>query len=122
MPTYVLKATPERDLYCLWSTGVDGPTWWGTRAEILELLVEQDEKKEQHARPEVEARLARADATGTSGMHPGAGQWDDDLIFQMAGTLPRARLVDFLDSYAGSTDEDGVHDSWDLSLLEPFDP
>lgn len=65
MPSYVVKADRDHDLYVMWSTVVDGPTATGTREEMA-------------ARHDVdEARLGRADEFGSSALSRGLGDWHD---------------------------------------------
>jgi hypothetical protein len=72
MPTIVVKAERDSDLYVVWSTVTDGPLVSGTWAEIAEYLMYHDPSAH-----EPEDRLARADENGSSALYPGAGQWDD---------------------------------------------
>ena len=56
MPSFIIKADPDLDLYCTWSTVVDNITWMGSRADAFQAsYVEATEE-----------RLARADVAGTS--------------------------------------------------------
>lgn len=113
MPTVVVKAEPDSDLYMVWSTVVDGPTAVGTRAEIAEYLSQFHSDTD-----DPEERLDRADKTGTSGMWPGAGQWSQRgfvCYWDVTGNeerdarwLPRANLAQWL-----RTGDD--------SLLEPIE-
>lgn len=116
MPRIVLKATPERDLYCEWSTIVDSVTFIGTRAEIVEYLGE-GEFRGSGDRPEV--RVSRADHFGTSAMYgdPHDGAWEDSgFVYEQRGWLPRARLVDLLDRYLADPEDPKVDD-----LLDPLE-
>lgn len=57
MPSYIVKADPAVDWYCLWSTVVDAPIDWGTRAEL---------SRDLHGEAGEAERFARADERGTS--------------------------------------------------------
>lgn len=117
MPSYVVKVTPDEDLYVVWSTVEECPYAWGTREEITGYLLERSEKQPKYAKPEIDERFERADATGTS-MFYGHYSWDAaGFIFQQKGLLPRSKLAAFLDSYSC---EDG-RDTYDETLLEPFE-
>ena len=116
MPSLIVKAAPDQDLYCEWSTIVDAPTFIGTRSEILDYIhAHQDSKP--HA-PAWE-RLERADEAGTSaryGKLPYAGSWDDaGFVVEQRGWLPRAKLTEFLTAYR----DDNLNIAY--ALLAPFD-
>lgn len=122
MTRLVLKAAPDDDLYCEWTTVVDDMTFTGTRAQMFDYLcayrrgpMQSDEDIGQH----VESLLARVDQYGTSALwscggtdHAAAyrafGWRDPSLIVQQRATLPRDRLGAWL-----RTLDDG--------LLEPFE-
>lgn len=77
MPRYIVKAAPDIDLYVEWSTVVDNFIWSGTREELV--------KYGQFSgwRLNIEERIARADATGTSAMWEDwegsqEGSWEDE--------------------------------------------
>lgn len=100
MSSYILKADPDRDLYAVWA---DGPEYAGTRADIAAYLAARMDQTAD----DIEARLARADATGTSAIHLGNpsrpyGDWDQDEITVDAGALSRAQLAAYLDIYLAS--------------------
>src|SRR5664279_2648683 len=69
MPSFIVKAEPDTDLYVYWSTIVEAPTFVGTRAELTDHLLRHD-----HTGPTtldaVAERFARADARGSSGIPP----------------------------------------------------
>jgi hypothetical protein len=115
MPSYIVKVSPDEDLYVKWSTIVDEPTAWGTREEMFEFLMDQDEKKPEYAGPEIEDRFARADQRGTSSFSGEFGWDDDEFMFQQMGMLPRQRLADFLASFDDETQR------FDESLIIPFE-
>jgi hypothetical protein len=88
MPSYIVKAEPETDLYVMWSTVVDCPVAWGTAADF------QDEDP---------ARLERADRRGTSSFD-GFYNWEDEEFYvRELGTtdndymLPRKHLKAFIE-------------------------
>src|SRR5574338_79451 len=74
MPSYIVKAAPDEDLYCEWSTIVDAPTWLGDREGLIESGFAQD-------------RIERADQSGTSAFGGSYG-WDDDR-FLIREMVPR---------------------------------
>jgi hypothetical protein len=117
MPSFILKVTPDRDLYVKWSTIVENMTRSGTRAEFLEHLaaVQPDLLDDPGHCPE--ARLARADAYGTSALtHPPDGGWDDkSLIVDQRGILPRADLEAYVDAIVA----DNFNKAY--ALLVPFE-
>lgn len=102
MSSYILKADPGRDLYTVWA---DGPEHVGTRTDIAAYLA----ARMDHTAADIEARLTRADTTGTSAVHLGNpsrpyGGWDHDrltvdMTTNEAGELPRAQLANYLDIY-----------------------
>lgn len=116
MPSYVLKADQNRDLYVEWSTIVDDATFIGTREEILTYLQTERPSSGIHA---PEARLQRADETGTSCLwrvagHAPTGAWGDtQLIVRQHGLLRRADLA----LYAMLIDDEQAA----RALLEPFE-
>lgn len=76
----VVKCSPAEDFYVIWSSIVDGPTAWGTRAEISDHLFMYDDQKLRFPdalREEIEKRLERADEFGTSAMWPRSGPHAD---------------------------------------------
>lgn len=115
----VYKASPDLDLYAEWSSIVEAPTFIGTRAEMLEHLTQNQDRRGDDT-PEV--RLARADETGSSSLRdpmssyagPLSGAWDDDgEIVEQLGWLPRGRFADFFVAYAADPDTA-------YKLLDPF--
>lgn len=114
MGSCVIKASKDRDLYCVWSSIVEAPTFIGTRRELL-----------RHLGPRAEERLTRADQLGTSMLGwdtPGdsptshlTGSWEyGGLIVEQRGTLPRDRMADFLTAYESDPEAS-------YGLLEPFE-
>lgn len=126
MPRFIMKAAPDENLYVEWSSIVEAPTWLGSRAELAEYLSEHRfdgmGSCTAHSPDELEQRLARVDATGTSiAFRIGKyieGSWEDDgTIYQQQGWLPRSRLSEFLHRFLASPDEEpDVAD-----LLDPFE-
>lgn len=112
MPSFLLKADPETDWYCLWSTIVDGPTYWGTRHELVR----------EHYDPKQVAleRFERADKNGTSARMPDipeSEQWfgwnDEEFVlgdcgpdYQEGGSwsLPRSNLRAFCETLDAEDD------------------
>ena len=114
MGSCVIKAAKDRDLYCVWSSIVEAPTYIGTREEMR-----------RHLGPGGEERLSRADQFGTSALgwsSPGDtpvadldGAWEDTgLIVDQRGVLRRDKMADFLEVYPFEPDRA-------YALLEPFD-
>lgn len=87
MPSYIVKPDRVRDFYVLWSTIVDAPTAFGTRAELT---------AEADLGPQAAERFARADEFGSScrvgETAPWYG-WDyKAIIYNQQGILRRHRL------------------------------
>jgi hypothetical protein len=109
MPSILVKATPERDLYCLWSSVVDNVTWIGARDEAL--------------RREPIDRVERADKHGSSVILKGEnaesiytsreGGWTDNgfVVTNIIDSphpfywLPRANLAAYLDAVMADNDD-----------------
>jgi hypothetical protein len=121
MPGFILKVTPNRDLYVEWSTIVDDIVRIGIRAEFLEGLATRYPDLLVDLVHSPEARLARADAHGTSalpfpGVHPLFGGWDDSgLVVEQRGILRRADLL----AYVAAMEADWPEKAY--ALLAPFD-
>lgn len=62
MPSYIVKASPDEDWYCLWSTIVDAPCRWGSRSELRRTSYDPRE-----VAPD---RFQRADENGSSARWP----------------------------------------------------
>lgn len=124
MPSYIVKADPDEDWYCYWSTVVDAPVAFGTRAEL--------EAAPWMTPAEVAPdRFARADETGSSANWanwPADQQpyiWSDTEGFVLMDcgpdrdpdegiwVLPRANLREFCERGAGP-------DTADLCRFEPY--
>lgn len=95
MPSYILKAERDSSEYIWWSDITESPLAIGTKDQIVSVM------REECRRPtEWESeRFERADKTGTSALWPSADDpafgWDDDLIAEQRGILPRASLADY---------------------------
>lgn len=118
MPTFIVKAEPDTDLYVLWSTVVDAPTFTGTRAEVTQHLAWQDGNRSAQ---QIEQRFARADAHGSSGIPPfNYGTWDGDpgdgdLMYQQQGFIRRHNFPEYAARLRITGDPDPGH------LLDPFE-
>lgn len=117
MPHIVIKAEPNRDAYVYWSTIVEAPLTYGTRAEMLECLAK--EWRKQHPGMPTDsitdpaARLDRADRTGTSAAGGFAffGAWDyEEFIYEQRGYLARRDLLRAVQLLC----EDREAEVWDL--------
>lgn len=97
MPAYIIKPRPDEDFYLRWSTIVDAPTAWGTRAELTEALSHYGSEE---AAP---GRFNRADRSGTSAA---GGDWYGWAHTEFA--------------VVGGFDRDGVPDDW-RRLIVPRD-
>ena len=88
MAELIIKAKRGRDLYMVWHTGVNAPTFIGTRAELVKHLDLFERRPGDTATGPTRrtlARVHRADQTGTSAVpastSPGdqgplTGAWD----------------------------------------------
>lgn len=92
MPSYIIKPEREQDFYVMWSTIVEAPTGWGSRAE----LTEDQWWDTSEMSPE---RFARVDEFGTSCLETGRegyrsyGYEDPySMIYMQRGLLRRDRL------------------------------
>lgn len=115
MPTRILKAERDLDLYVGWSRTVNSPLFWGTRSEVAKHLQESAPYGVAWASPErIEEHLARADRTGTTALRA-VGAWDGRLIYKQRGMLPHRNLTELI-RRLDADEHDPVTD-----LLEPFD-
>lgn len=113
MPSYIVKADPDQDWYCLWSTIVDAPCQWGSRAEM--------ESQSYDPREVAPERFARADKNGTSAAWENWPEddmpfgWNDDEFLLMNATpewpddngcwlLPRKNLRAFCEALEAEQD------------------
>jgi hypothetical protein len=114
MPAHlILKPDPAEDLYVVWINAVDGPSAWGTRAEIekeLDNPVYLDDSRKSPADPE---RFARADRTGTSSLVDGelTGKivYSPPRVDGSPGWIARERMAAWL------------HSGLNPTYLEPLD-
>lgn len=110
MPSYVLKASRDEDLYCIYSTIVDAVVLIGDREETRAYLLHQDGV---NGKPD--ERLARADSNGTSCRIDSGGNgawygWGEETIPigegpGGPGELPRGDLAAYCRALL--EDEDG---------------
>lgn len=112
MSSFLVKAESDVDWYCLWSTVVDAPVTWGSRAELTRAALDPREATAK--------RFERADKNGTSARIPGipdAEQWfgwnDGAFVLMEAGPeyreggawlLPRANLRAFCEALDAKRD------------------
>ncbi|MFB7858725.1 hypothetical protein [Rhodococcus qingshengii] len=68
MPKFIVKTSPDDDLYMRWSTVTDSCLFTGTRKQFLRNDFEED-------------RLRHADETGSSLISGKTGKWEDDSLF-----------------------------------------
>jgi hypothetical protein len=106
----IYKCSPETDLYMEWSTVSEGPTFIGSRQEMIEYL-----NSESRWPGEAEERLVRTDATGSSWRFP---EGDTGLVYLQIGWLPRERYLEFarLVQAGAEPESDEV-----LALLKPLE-
>jgi hypothetical protein len=82
MGQFITKASPSEDWYCVWSTVVDAPVEYGTKAELISRRHIEDLSPE---------RFERADRTGTSAKDCDWYGWDDHVWMVRECGLPEAR-------------------------------
>ncbi|MDJ0005507.1 hypothetical protein BH92_27590 (plasmid) [Rhodococcoides fascians A21d2] len=83
MPHYIVKISPDQDLYVDWSTITDCPTVCGDRASVSAALGPEASGAD---------RWERADRTGSSS-HAGFYEWaDDEFIAEQRGIVRRKDL------------------------------
>lgn len=111
MPSYIVKADPDTDLYIMWSTIVDCPVGWGSRADFAN---------------EDPARLERADRTGTSS-HNGFYNWDDkEFYIRELGTkhedymLQRENLKAFMEHLDASIVDGNIAPEKEQEALDAY--
>jgi hypothetical protein len=107
----LIKPDRDEDFYVLWSSIVEAPLAWGTRAGIIAYGLGDD----------AEERIARTDKNGTSALWPSTGSYayayndDDGIVYQQQGIVRRHNLKELCNRLAQSEDPD-------LSdLIEPFE-
>lgn len=108
MPSYIVKPERDVDFYFEWSTIVDCPDAWGTRAEL----------EASHHVPTSPERFERADTTGTSSLD-GFFDWDDtEFVVREIG--PETFVVDRANMRAFCLSLDPYDMSvFDVSLTRP---
>jgi len=88
MPSYIVKPLADEDFYVVWSTVLDAPTTFGSRAELAAGLGHQEDTSE---------RLDRADEYGTSMNDPEIPRdrqwfgWHDKAFMLREWPIPNAR-------------------------------
>lgn len=98
---FIIKIDPNLDAYVLWNTERDAPDYGGTREELIEFA------KRTGIDQELDARFARADATGSSAKswkdeagadRPGFFAWvepgSDVFIAEQRGVVERKDLLE----------------------------
>lgn len=99
------------DQYVIWSSVVEAPTMWGTRAELTGYLVNDGIAELQRS---IGERFARTDEHGTSSLvyrrHHESGE-----MFEQKGVLKIEHLAQFISSY------DPVAETFDESWIDPID-
>ena len=114
MPTFIIKPTPDSEVYVEWSTIVDAPISMGTRQGYLGT-------KRHDGSYYTNELFDQADVTGTSLKWFGGGPnemggWDDpSLIYLHKGSLPRERVLEATARLI--LDEKEIPDEW----LIPFE-
>jgi hypothetical protein len=119
MGEILLRASPEEEIYVVWSTVPDDVTWiFSSRAEVLADLEQARQLQENNPfvralyPDSAEKTLQLVDETGCSYRH-GASRWGYDAERLRVGAnyyLPRARLIDYAkDLLAG---DDAVARTW----------
>lgn len=109
----IVRATPDRDLYCEWSSNTDSPTVIGNRAEMATWLADYYSPHDYRWRgeaaiaDEIERDLARADTKGTSSLVRHPLDYGDGIVsFGGAHQFDRSRLADLLDAYLARGDDE----------------
>lgn len=108
MGEYVIKASPDHQVYLIWSTYTDCPIYiFKTRQETLDYLYQDHDMgaMQGSAISSPEARLERADESGCSSLAPPLYHWDDEYLLVVHDApprrpghywmLPRKRLFDY---------------------------
>lgn len=111
MSSYIVKPKPDEDFYIYWSSVVDAPTMWGTRAEMAQAL---DRRGRDEGEP---VRFARADETGTSSLD-GFEDWDT-TEFWVHNIGDKPFIVERENWRAFCESWDGAH-AFDESLTKPL--
>lgn len=108
MPHFIMKPVAERDFYIDWSTIVDRPILWGSRAELQRALDPDSNGSD---------RFDRADRTGTSSFI-GDGAWDETEFWlreigQHAIYVQRSDL----EAFCASINDDDPERPYDTALV-----
>jgi hypothetical protein len=90
MGYYLIKADKDLDLYVEWSSIVEAPTFVGTRQEILDYLIENEQQTSGSEDPA--RRLARTDLHGSSMIDNRFESWEDPGIMAEQRWLKRGRI------------------------------
>jgi len=94
----ILKATRDGDVYVRWSTVAEGPTWVGSREELLADLLAEFAREHPDCDPKPgagpHALLQRVDQHGTSALwpspdNPAYGYTESSLIYEQRGLVAR---------------------------------
>ncbi len=111
----LLKPSKDEDFYIYWSTVVDMPMAWGTRAD---LQTDPDFWTELAA----EDRWERTDASGTSERF-GSSSWDQDnhIRYGNYGYLRRSELKKLTDMFESLPEDAPESHPAILALLRPFE-
>lgn len=123
----IVKITADRDLYVVWSTGTETPTWSGTAAELLEEFGRVEGycptcRQYTSLTDTTMARIARADQRGSSSM-TGSWWWEYGGepyrgIYAQLGLVAREHLPSIVELLAGGA---AVDDARIRAVLEPLD-
>lgn len=89
----ILRTRPDRDQYIVWSNIAGGPTYVGTRADLLGLAGCNEVDA-------VEQRIARADRNGSSSYLRDGWYADHGLLYDDRGWILRSDLAAFADAIA----------------------
>ena len=115
----IIAVGPGVDLYMDWIHISDGPGRIGTRAEWLTWLPERVHGCPSCDCDSPEARLTRADETGSDWTGSLATTWENTgHIYLQRGVLPRSRFEAFARAYRTARAADAPEL---LALLDPFD-
>jgi hypothetical protein len=113
MGSIVVKPERYEDLYIIWSSIVEAPTYWGSRSELV---------REGPLWLKMEY-FDRADACSSSSqIFPESWEEDWGLIFMQSGFIRRSRMKALVEVMESRPD-DGLdyEDPRVLALLEPLD-
>lgn len=103
----IIKASPDDDVYLVWSTIADGPMYiFESENDLREFLEQEDGcpcgERGTHVSTCYLARIERAKVRGSSYMAGHLYHWDDDKLIVQDNEhhtgyyeLPRARLLEY---------------------------